>query len=232
MTKKSVYIIHGWTYTLDKWDELIALLEKQGRTVHMLHVPGLTRESEEVWDVPKYVEWLRSELADVKNPVVIGHSNGGRIAMAYDVAFPKHIARLILIASAGVPRQETKVSWKRRVSKPLAAILKPFIGVRLRRKLYHVIGASDYGNATPNMRETMKQLWAHDTTFDLSSVTAQATLIWGEHDRATPLPDGQTILNALPHADDLHVIHGAAHSPHADDPKRVADIITTVIKES
>ena len=40
-----LYIIHGWTYTVEPWKNTLALLMKNGLNVKMLHVPGLTEPS-------------------------------------------------------------------------------------------------------------------------------------------------------------------------------------------
>ena len=50
----------------------------------------------------EYVEWLRSKLADERDVVLIGHSNGGRIAIAFADRYPEKISKLILIDSAGI----------------------------------------------------------------------------------------------------------------------------------
>ena len=231
MSSKKVFVIHGWTYSLDKWDQAFAEMEKLGLKPVMLKVPGLSEPSDDVWDVESYVDWLRQKIEGEKDPLIVGHSNGGRIAMAYDVASPGHIRRLVLVASAGVYNDGSQISLKRKVFKAIAKVVKPFARGPVRKALYRVIGANDYGNAAPNMRQTMINVTEHDKTFELNKVTAQATLIWGDHDTSTPIQDAEVIHGALPHADELHVIHGSGHSPHAADPKRVANLILAASKE-
>src|SRR4051812_31909284 len=97
---KQVFIIHGWTYSLDKWTEICKLLKSRGIEPILLKVPGLTDPSTEVWDIDGYISWLDKRLAGTEKPVVIGHSNGGRIALAYAQRFPERLGQLILIDSA------------------------------------------------------------------------------------------------------------------------------------
>ena len=40
-----LYIIHGWTYTVEPWSKTLDILKKNGIKVKMLHVPGLTEKS-------------------------------------------------------------------------------------------------------------------------------------------------------------------------------------------
>ena len=59
-----LYIIHGWTYTVEPWRETLALLEKAGFDVKMLRVPGLTEESDKEYTIEDYMDWADSEIPD------------------------------------------------------------------------------------------------------------------------------------------------------------------------
>lgn len=205
---------------------------KAGYEPVQLSVPGLTEPSDEVWDVERYVEWLRAQIGTEKAPIVVGHSNGGRIAMAYDLAYPGHLQQLILIDSAGIYHDSLPVRLKRRLSKVLSVVLRPFIRGALRRVLYRVIGGSDYGNAPENMKRTLVNVTTFDKTFALEDVSVPITLIWGDHDKATPLSDAYAIQSRVQQADELHVVLGAGHSPHADAPEQTVTHIVTAIKGS
>ena len=129
--KKELYIIHGWTYSIEPWTAVVSILRSKGVIVHQLRVPGLTSESDVVWDIDRYVEWLHSELADVPEPIVLGHSNGGRIALNYLKKYPGSFRKLILLSAAGVNVSNQKISLKRRVFKIGATLLKPLNCSRL-----------------------------------------------------------------------------------------------------
>ena len=79
MKKTTLYIIHGWTYTVSPWEKTIADLEKKGLKIEMLHVPGLTSPSKKVWTIEEYVKWADRHIPD--GSVALGHSNGGRILL-------------------------------------------------------------------------------------------------------------------------------------------------------
>ena len=40
-----IYIIHGWTYTIEPWRHTVTILRENGLSVKMLQVPGLDRKS-------------------------------------------------------------------------------------------------------------------------------------------------------------------------------------------
>ena len=97
---KTLYIIHGWTYTVEPWAKTIAILEKNGIKVKMLHVPGLTSPSDKVWTIDDYVKWADRNLP--AGATALGHSNGGRILLNLCAQKPDKLNKLILLDAAGV----------------------------------------------------------------------------------------------------------------------------------
>jgi len=226
-----IFIIHGWAYNLDKWTKLCELLKTSGIEPILLRVPGLTAPSDKVWTISGYEEWLAEQLQGHKSPVVVGHSNGGRIALAYAQNHPGHLRHLILIDSAGVPRDRYLLAKiKLKVLKILAKLGRVFGRIGFVKKVfYKIIGAQDYLQAPPNMKKTMQNMLDADKTIDLSKIDVPVTLIWGEDDTMTPLRDGRVMQQGIKNAN-LHVVHGARHAPMASHPNQIAQIITDTLK--
>ena len=95
-----LYIIHGWTYTVEPWQETLALLKKAGLNVKMLHVPGLTEDSDREYTIEDYMEWADTEIPD--GAIALGHSNGGRILLNLCAHNPEKLKYLVLLDSAGI----------------------------------------------------------------------------------------------------------------------------------
>src|SRR5258708_2716678 len=102
---KKIYIIHGWSYSTNRWQPTIKLLKEKGWNPIMLNVPGLTAESDTVWTLDQYVEWLKDQLGDQK-AILMGNSNGGRISLAFAAKYPQKLRYLILVDSAGIYHNE------------------------------------------------------------------------------------------------------------------------------
>ncbi len=223
---KKLFIIHGWTYSLDKWVDVCDALKKNGVEVVQLKVPGLTEKSSEVWDIDGYVEWLNNALKGVDKPNVLGHSNGGRIALAYVNKYPTRLRQLILVDSAGVPHNQliprAKLKTLHYVSKAGKVLAR---NQSVKKVFYKVIGAQDYNNAPPNMKLTMRNMLAADQKINFKSVKLPTTIIWGKQDSITPLKDGQFIHDSIKNSK-MFVIDDARHAPFFNHPDRVADIIT------
>src|SRR3989338_2459151 len=105
---KRIYILHGWTYSLYKWSQFIHCMKSMNFDPIMLTVPGLTEKSDKVWSLDDYMEWLKNEL-EAEPSIVVGHSNGGRIALSFASQYPEKIKFLILIDSAGIYHNELPI---------------------------------------------------------------------------------------------------------------------------
>lgn len=224
-------IIHGWTYTITPWDKTVAILKKRGIDVHQLRVPGLTQPSDAVWTVDAYVDWLDKELHAVPDPIVLGHSNGGRIAMQYLAQHPGRFKKLILLNSAGVALPSASRSLKKTAVKASAKALKPLKYIPgVRRVVYRVLG-SDYGRAPKNMQATLHNMLQADKGFSPHTITTPTVILWGESDGVTPLAMGKKIADELPEAI-LHTFPGWGHAPYLTHPEQVADAIVSAMQES
>ena len=115
-TVKKIIILHGWAYEHTKWVPFVNELIKAGFDIRLLDIPGLTAPLDEVWQLDDYVNWLRENIQSEPTSVaLLGHSNGGRIALAYTAKYPTKISHLILIDSAGIYHNEFPIMLKRLV---------------------------------------------------------------------------------------------------------------------
>lgn len=223
--KKEIYIIHGWTYTIEPWTSVVSILRSKGVTVHQLRVPGLTSESEAAWDIDDYVEWLREELESAERPTMLGHSNGGRISLNFLKKYPNSFRKLILLNAAGINVNNQKISLKRRLFRLLAKIAKPLKYISLvRRVVYKVIGGSDYDNAPENMKKTLNNMLESDARLDIGDIDTPTTVLWGRRDQITPLAQGRKMADNLPQAK-FRDFEDWAHAPYITHPVELANVI-------
>lgn len=227
--KKNIYILHGWSYSLNKWKPFVEELKKQGFKPILLQVPGLTKESHRVWTLNSYVEWLKKELKKEEKIILVGHSNGGRISLAFSLQYPEKVSDLILIDSAGIYHNNLLLLAKRLVFKNLAKVGKRFTSSqRLKSLLYKLARTEDYKNATPHMQQTLIHLLQADKDLAIDKIKTPTFLIWGKNDKVTPLSDGR-LMNKLIKNSKLFIIDGARHSPQFTHPKEVAEIIVQAL---
>lgn len=225
-----LFILHGWTYSsagvdsLEKWHPFIDQLRLKGYKPFLLKIPCLTKNLTEVWNLEKYVEWLKTEVKNEK-VILIGHSNGGRISLAFAQKYPQKVSKLILIDSAGIYHNELPIRIKRFVFKNLAKLGKRITtSEKMKILLYKLAREGDYKNATPVQRQTMLNLIQTDLTDILNKTSVPTLIIWGEQDQVTPLSDGK-IMHRLIKGSKMFVINDARHSPQFTHPEKVVKII-------
>ena len=95
-----IIILHGWTYSFDKWNPFMSLLKSKGLNPYLLPIPGLTDKINKPWNIDDYVKWFWGKIEKEEKIILIGHSNGGRIALNFSIKYLEKVAKLILIDSA------------------------------------------------------------------------------------------------------------------------------------
>lgn len=221
----TLIILHGWAYEIKKWGPFLKLLAQNGVEYKMLKIPGLTAPLGEVWTLDNYIEWLDKQVISYKSPVVLlGHSNGGRISIAYVLKYPKKVSKLILIDSAGIYHKGISLQIKRFTFGNLAK-LKNFMNFSLIKTLfYKIVGEIDYKTASPIMKKVLQNLINSDLRSSINNVNIPTLIIWGEHDNTTPLSDGEQMNKRIKDSK-LFVIKGAKHSPQFTNQEEVFEII-------
>ncbi len=223
--KPNVFVLHGWSYSVDQWKPFISALKKIKLKPVLLKIPGLTDEIRNPWALDNYIDWLFDEVKDEGKIILIGHSNGGRIAMAFALKYQDKVSKLILIDSAGIYHDDIIIKIKRLIFRSIAKTGKKIIPSQATRNfLYFLTGESDYKNANEIMRETMINLIEADKTLGIEKILAPTIIIWGENDRVTPLSDARLLNKGIVNSK-LFVVNNARHSPQFTHPHEVVKII-------
>jgi pimeloyl-ACP methyl ester carboxylesterase len=224
-----VLLLHGWGDD----SRTFAVLREQLTASHQvlsLDLPGFgaTQPPKEVWDLDNYAEFVGACLdkLGLKQPsAVIGHSNGGALAIraiSTGVLKPK---KLVLLAASGIRnRQKGKRLALKFIAKVgnLATIWMPErYRQALRKSLYGAAGSDML--VVPELQETFKKTVRQDVREDAARLTIPTLLIYAEGDRAVPLSDGQ-LYNQLIKGSRLEVLEGG-HFVHIDQPGRTGELI-------
>lgn len=219
-----LYIIHGWTYTVEPWKNTLAMLRDNGISVKMLHVPGLTEKSDKVYTIDDYVKWADENIPD--GAVALGHSNGGRILLNLCADNPEKLKYLILLDAAGV----YEPSARKKIVEKVAKIGKPLKKVPIIDKAFHKItGSTDYSRAPENMKQTLANMLESDKDLDFSKVTTKTFILWGKKDTTTPPRQATTMYEKLPNAE-LKFYANWTHAPYISSPEELARALTALIK--
>lgn len=219
-----LYIIHGWTYTVEPWKNTLAMLRDNGINVKMLHVPGLTEKSDKVFTIEDYVDWADKNIPD--GAIALGHSNGGRILLNLCAKNPEKLKYLILLDAAGIYEPSARKKFVEKVAK----IGKPLKKVPIIDKAFHKItGSTDYSRAPENMKQTLANMLASDKDLDFSKVQTKTFILWGKKDTTTPPRQATAMYEKLPNAE-LKFYANWTHAPYISSPDELARALTALIK--
>lgn len=219
-----LYLIHGWTYTVEPWKTTLAILRDNGISVKMLHVPGLTEKSSKVYTIEDYMEWADENIPD--GAVALGHSNGGRILLNLCADNPKKLRYMILLDAAGI----YEPSVRKKIVEKVAKLGKPLKKVPLMDKAFHKItGSTDYSRAPANMKQTLTNMLESDKKLDFSKITTKTFILWGKKDTTTPPRQATAMYEKLPNAE-LKFYANWTHAPYISDPDGLARALTALVK--
>lgn len=227
--------MHGWGCDHSIWEGAASHLKEAGFRVTALDFPGFgtCAEPPAPWGMEEYTVWFEEFLTarGIVNPVLVGHSFGGRVALVFAARNPTR--KVVLVDAAGVkPRRSAgyyiKV-WTFKVLKRTAPFL---LG---RAKAQELIerrraraGSADYNAASPVMRGTLSRVVNEDLRRHMPHITAPTLLIWGGNDTATPLRDARIMERLIPDAG-LVVFDGAGHYSFLERPAQFAAILDSFL---
>lgn len=228
--------MHGWGASIETVASIVSALAPVCE-VHALDLPGFGESDPPptAWGAEEYRRFLSRfmDLIGVSKAALIGHSNGGRVAIAMAAAEPERVGRLVLVDSAGIRPRRTFTYYRKvsaaKLGKHAARHLGP-VGRWLRDVLVAGAASADYAAAPPTMRKTFQALVNTDLRHLLPEIASPTLLIWGQNDTATPLADAKLMERLIPDAG-LIVFEGAGHYSYLDEPQRFATIVRHFLAE-
>ncbi len=179
-----IVLLHGWGCTKEIFEELVERYSNKYRVI-AVDFPGFgeSEEPKEYVGSDFYTGILEKLLRElgVNNPIVIGHSFGGKVAMLY--ATKNDVNKLILIDSSGVK------SFKGLIYYIKVGIYKGLkkLGITLN------VGSNDYKNASLKMKAVLSKVVNENISSDIKQINCETLLIWGENDITTPIEDAYKI---------------------------------------
>ncbi|MGM7703381.1 alpha/beta fold hydrolase [Pseudalkalibacillus sp. Hm43] len=233
---RSILLLHGWGTSLKSFEPVHNNLEKHFK-VYSIDFPGFgeSQEPPEAWDVEAYTNMLREFITqlNIEDPILVGHSFGGRVSIRYAAHHPVH--KIILVDAAGVkPKRSMKYYYKVYTYKTLKKVLD-LPGLKKHKeeiltKVKGKVGSADYKNASGVMQQTMVKVVNEDLQRFMPDIQAPTLLIWGENDTATPVEDARIMEKAIPNAG-LVVLKGVGHYSYLEKLNEFLVIIDNFLEK-
>ena len=186
---QDVVLLHGWGQNIEMMNFIGTNLNNVKVTIMDLPGFGKSEEPNKSKNVEEYADWLLmfNKMLGIVNPIIIGHSFGGRVAVKYASKYP--VKKLVLLGTPIIRHRHNPT-----LSEKLYKVVKktPF-GEIVRNK----VGSPDYNNASPIMRETLVKAVNEDLLEDAKKIIEPTLFFAGKYDTAVSLEDTYEVANQM-----------------------------------
>ncbi len=233
-----VIFLHGFPFDHTIWNPIVPLLEGEARLI-LPDLRGFGRSpvTDDIYTMRLLAEDIR-QLMDrigLEKAVVVGHSMGGYVSLAFSCAYPCRVCGLGLVAT-----QAAADSAERRQARYKAADAVTHKGAR--------VVASDMVNSLTPKKELLRPIKnlilqappvgivgalkgmaeRSDMTGSLSRISVPAVVVAGLADQLLPLDKQQTMAQMLPKGW-LVEIQNAGHMLMLEEPDQVAGAVRQLL---
>lgn len=224
---ENLLILHGWGRSLGEWFP-IAQKISSNYTVTLLDLPGFGSSEEPPipWDTFDYTNLVLEFMKkiEIENPIIVGHSFGGRIATILAANNPERVSSIILVDAGGIHIQsfvtKFKIFFYKFFVKPIRSLIP--------NKFKKLFGSDDYRTLSGTMRTSFIKIVNQDLRHLFSNITLPVSIIWGSNDQVLSVEYVKIYKKLIPHAQ-VKIIWGADHSPHLSKSADLAKALEEIL---
>ncbi|ENU80523.1 hypothetical protein F975_01577 [Acinetobacter sp. ANC 3789] len=248
--KRTILMIHGSGPGVTAWANwrlVMPELSKQARVIapDMLGF-GYTERPEGVsYNKAVWVQQVKDLLdaLDIDQVDLVGNSFGGSIALAFTIAYPKRVRRLVLMGSVGVPFQITRGLdnvWgyepsfqNMRKLMDVFAYSRELITDELAELRYQASIRPGFQESFSAMFPAPRQRWVdalESPAEQIESLQQPTLIIHGRDDQVIPLQTSLTLLKLIPRSQ-LHVFGQCGHWAQIEHNVRFNRLVSDFFNE-
>ena len=171
---RAVLFLHGWGGNINSFYAAYKAVCDLGYDAVNFAFPS---EVPPEWGVYEYAAFVHEFIRrhDIVNPIIVGHSFGGRVGII--LASKGACSGLVLVDSAGM--------------KPKPSLIKKLRVVRYRYRVRHGkpldgMGSKDYNSLSENMRPVFVRIVNTHLERLLEHIRCPSLIVWGKRDKDTP----------------------------------------------
>ena len=216
-----IVLLHGWGQNIEMMKPIGDRLEKNYK-ITILDLPGFGKSDEPleeigIYDYCSILEEFLDKLK-IKNPILMGHSFGGRISIIY--ASRNDVKKLVLFGSPCI-RKNKNLSLKEKIFKKAIKIpgMKN-IGEYAKKH----IGSRDYKAASDVMRKVLVNTVNEDLSECAKKIKAPTLLMWGEYDQEASVEEAKELEGIIEDAG-LIVFPNSTHYAYLENLQQVIKIL-------
>ena len=236
-SKKTLVLIHGLGASAERWEKVIPLFAKHFRVI----IPDLIGFGYSDKPLADYtLDFFSSFLekffaaANIQNPILIGSSLGGQIAVEYTAEHSQNVEKLILISPSGVMKKSTPALdayimaalYPNEQNAKNAFELMESSGKHIDEKIINeFIERMKLPNAKLAFMSTLLGLKnAKVITPKLQSMITPTLIIWGANDPVIPIQHADEFVASIKDCKFLRM-DNCGHTPYVQDPNSFASLV-------
>eukprot|EP01136_Pigoraptor_vietnamica_P008430 Opistho-1_new@43765 len=230
-TKKTkeidLILLHGLFGHLSNWKYVVAKFDK-GHKVWLPILPLL--EINKTESLQQLVDYLRHyiEINQIKQPILVGNSLGGHIALLYTLKYPNQVLKLVLTGSSGLYENLLGNSFPRIHD-------YQYVQKKVQEVFYHAETADketvehvysiiqNKANIIPIIT-IAKAAQKQNLRKLLPQIQTPTLLIWGLQDKVTPVSVALQFNQLIPKST-LHFLNYCGHAPMLEQPDQFNELL-------
>ena len=248
-----VILIHGLAASYHTWDDFLPELLQDGYAGYALDLLGHgdspkppSRAYKMEWLFEHFCAWLES-LQLAEDPILVGHSLGGYLALEYARRFPTRARSLILVnplySISQLPPLVRQTYRRSQLSHFIIGRTPPWMfrlivdvtsvamgnGNGARHSLPERVRAQtalDYARTSPGVYNIINNSW--DLKPHLASIATPALVVWGEKDQTLAPASFDRLVNQMPRATGKSM--RAGHVLHQSNPEEFNQIVVKFLR--
>ena len=221
---KDILLLHGWGQNIEMMKMLGDNFSDRFR-ITILDFPGfgLSEEPGEAWNIKDYANMLEEFIneLDIKKPIIMGHSFGGRVAIRYSA---DHVVEKIVLFGSPCVREDTELPLSVKILKGI----KKLPGMdKIGEFAKNFIGSRDYKAASPIMRQTLVNVVNEDLSKYAKEIDCPTLLIWCYIDDEAPVSDAKILAGIM--VDAALIVLPGTHYAYIENLGQVVNILNNFI---
>lgn len=225
-SQRNLVLIHGMFGGLSNFDPLIDCLD--GYSIFVPDIP-LYDLKKAALTIPGLADWFHDFLVsqEIENPILLGNSMGGHIALEFAHKYPKEVRALILTGSSGLLEYDFGSSFPKRKS-------RDYLKERANMTFYDDLADDviveeilDVVNSRTKLLSLLKltrSTHSHNMEDILSEIHQPTLLVWGKQDIVTPPKVALKFQSLLPNSE-LKWIDQCGHAPMMECPDQFSALM-------
>lgn|SRR5690606_14648604 len=226
--KQNVILIHGLFRSLSNWD----LVKSELSSLYNIYTPELPiyKQNTSISPLRELVDFLKNYITihQIKDPILVGNSLGGHVALLYTLRYQYNVAGLVLTGSSGL--YDSSINNQFTIINDYTYIKSKITEVFYRTE---VVEEKLINNILTDIQDKKNLLSIISLTKDakrqslkdeLHTIKIPIQLIWGMQDNITPISVAEEFYLSFPSVR-LSLINECGHVPMMEQPVAFNNIV-------